>query len=352
MNDEVQSAVLKEIIDKWRNQLGINQATLADILGKDYAQLSKNLKNPPKDPSILISKLASAISSVTEHADEGNNLKLSIPVVDRNDGLMVKVRTSYTGSAISTVNVLKSLKGEVSVENLTSQPDPLSPDQSFAWSQFLSIPQREWKSGTSTPSSLLITMYAVVPFHGREREMGDLESWADKDAVLGVRLYTGFGGMGKTRLAMETCSRLQEQDFTCGFLDYELAVATEVKEAMSARIMDLIFDRILLREQKFWCDQISARRLEPALYSGFDFLMGVISAIGGVEYREDAITLIKSIKLFQGQKQATIEAIADLLHGNYPGRMWVEPIAPDLLMERLVVKAMKEDEVAFLAFFK
>lgn len=59
-----------------------------------------------------------------------------------------------------------------------------------------------------TPAALLDPALEVVPFTGREPELSDLLAWARKGRGTGVRLVTGPGGVGKTRLAVELSRRL------------------------------------------------------------------------------------------------------------------------------------------------
>lgn len=82
----------------------------------------------------------------------------------------------------------------------------------------LEIPHREYRPDVSPPGALLRADHGVVPFHGRERELEDLEHWALGERPLSVRLFTGAGGMGKTRLALETCLRLRDEGWRTGFL--------------------------------------------------------------------------------------------------------------------------------------
>ncbi|WP_369373348.1 tetratricopeptide repeat protein [Promicromonospora sp. Populi] len=53
------------------------------------------------------------------------------------------------------------------------------------------------------PAALLDPAQAVVPFLGRDRELGELRSWAESSPPIRVRLLIGPIGSGKTRLAHE-----------------------------------------------------------------------------------------------------------------------------------------------------
>jgi len=69
------------------------------------------------------------------------------------------------------------------------------------------------------PGALLRPEYGVVPFHGRDRETGDLQAWCDDAAAVGIWLYTGARGMGKSRLLIEQCDRLVRQGWRAGCLE-------------------------------------------------------------------------------------------------------------------------------------
>ncbi len=82
----------------------------------------------------------------------------------------------------------------------------------------LDIPQHEWRPDRSPPGGLLRPECGVVPFHGREEESEDLSEWCRSKAAVAVRLYTGAGGMGKTRFLLEACRRLSNEGWITGFL--------------------------------------------------------------------------------------------------------------------------------------
>ncbi|MEV5714588.1 tetratricopeptide repeat protein [Amycolatopsis mediterranei] len=68
------------------------------------------------------------------------------------------------------------------------------------------------------PSFLLRSEYRTIPFHGRHDELAALTAWRAADEDTGVRLITGPGGQGKTRLALELITGAAEQGWLAGRL--------------------------------------------------------------------------------------------------------------------------------------
>jgi hypothetical protein len=85
------------------------------------------------------------------------------------------------------------------------------------------IPTQEW-AAWRPPCSLLRAEFEIVPFQRefREREIDELKKWCRNKETHGIalRLITGQGGMGKTRLAIELCRQMQKEGWRAGFLDY------------------------------------------------------------------------------------------------------------------------------------
>jgi glycosyltransferase involved in cell wall biosynthesis len=91
----------------------------------------------------------------------------------------------------------------------------------------LQIPQKFWKVGIGiADSQLLRAEEAIVPFDtARQPELDALNTWLDDPKwPQSVRLITGDGGSGKTRLALELCQQRLDTGWQAGFLDVVLDV--------------------------------------------------------------------------------------------------------------------------------
>lgn len=82
----------------------------------------------------------------------------------------------------------------------------------------LTNPRRLWNGKMLPESSLLRAEFATVPFHGRGNTMEELDDWCTRWPDAAFRLYTGAGGMGKTRLMIEACDRMRSRGWHAGFL--------------------------------------------------------------------------------------------------------------------------------------
>ncbi|WP_045561619.1 tetratricopeptide repeat-containing serine protease family protein [Streptomyces sp. FxanaA7] len=78
--------------------------------------------------------------------------------------------------------------------------------------------ERESSRPANTPVSLLRPDVRAVPFTGRQDVLARLGAWCEQPGRFSVRLVTGPGGQGKTRLAAELVRRLRLQNWSAGFL--------------------------------------------------------------------------------------------------------------------------------------
>jgi hypothetical protein len=91
----------------------------------------------------------------------------------------------------------------------------------------LTLQVRTWRRDFDPPGALLRAQYRVVPFHHREQELSDLKDWCHDASPVRIRLYTGSGGMGKTRMALELALKIREQGWWAGFVSNEWVQAPE-----------------------------------------------------------------------------------------------------------------------------
>ncbi|MFI6832255.1 hypothetical protein ACIBG5_34460 [Kribbella sp. NPDC050241] len=82
----------------------------------------------------------------------------------------------------------------------------------------LTDPSGRWQADRFPSSTLLRPEFGVVPFWGRTDTLADLAAWIDSGSDVTTRLYVGDGGMGKTRLAIESCRSAQRAGWRAGFL--------------------------------------------------------------------------------------------------------------------------------------
>jgi len=106
------------------------------------------------------------------------------------------------------------------LDQIAAAPARLEDANRVLEAAMLALPVQAYHLGLSPPGALLrADIERPVPFHGRSTELDDLTAWSGDDAQLAVRLITGAGGMGKTRLVLELCRKLQRQGWRAGFLD-------------------------------------------------------------------------------------------------------------------------------------
>jgi tetratricopeptide (TPR) repeat protein len=75
-----------------------------------------------------------------------------------------------------------------------------------------------------SPARLLLAKHEVVAWDDdlRRQELETLEQWTHASRSLSVRLFTGPGGSGKTRLFVEWCKRLRDKNWDAGLLPNSL----------------------------------------------------------------------------------------------------------------------------------
>jgi CheY-like chemotaxis protein len=110
----------------------------------------------------------------------------------------------------------------------TAALQSVQPRFRLAVTQELSIvlrpPYRPLEAGLTfarSPVRLLLPEYGVVPFLGREQPLAELRDWCRSPDKFAVKVVTGDGGSGKTRLSAELASQLMADGWDAGFSDPE-----------------------------------------------------------------------------------------------------------------------------------
>lgn len=94
-----------------------------------------------------------------------------------------------------------------------------------------------------SPAGLLDPGRQVVDFLGRPEELEALVAWCEDDDASSLRLVTGPGGVGKTRLAVEVSRQLAAVGWICeGVGDGQEARAVEALRAAARSRTLLVVD--------------------------------------------------------------------------------------------------------------
>lgn len=148
---------------------------------------------------------------------------------------------------------LAEMLGWVPVQDsadISHEPKPIRPEQGVISGQSsggaLEMPCPTWQADAGFSNSwLLRAEEAVIPFASdREPFLEQQLQWAHSvDFPIAIRLLTGVGGTGKTRLALELCARLLKQGWQTGFLPNDALVAKTAQNLVrSAQNVCLVID--------------------------------------------------------------------------------------------------------------
>lgn len=170
---------------------------------------------------------------------------------------------------------------------------------------------RDWMPNSHPPGALLKAEYGVVPFHYRDKELDDLDDWCRSGERLAIRLYTGLGGMGKTRLAIEQCHRLERRDnWVSGFLkEVSFHIDTENR---------FVWLKDEVRSAFVVIDYAETRRVE---------VVGFIKAAMLSENQVRIILLARAAAGWWSTLKTESKGIGDLLMGNSTSWVSLRPLS-------------------------
>jgi hypothetical protein len=90
------------------------------------------------------------------------------------------------------------------------------------------------------------------------------------------------------------------------------------------------------RERRHWLRMLERAKLPQLLEPAVSKAVAAIWWIGGLPSLEMTRLFLRCIPLLAGEQEAVLHAIATGLREIYGGRLWVDPLQPDILADRLV----------------
>lgn len=159
--------------------------------------------------------------------------------------IIAGVGTAIAGTLIAYVSVggrwapVGTVVGAVSGSFAPTVYDAIR-ERGAAWRRWRSVPERVFRQ---SPAGLLDPRRQIVDFLGRPVELEALVAWCEDDAASALRLVTGPGGVGKTRIAVEVSRQLAAVGWTCERVgDGQEAGAVEALRAATGNRTLLVVD--------------------------------------------------------------------------------------------------------------
>ena len=92
----------------------------------------------------------------------------------------------------------------------------------------------------------------VETLYGRKDDLAAIKAWANSGGnTASVRLVTGEGGIGKTRLAAAAARELKEEGWTAGFLPHSDTAQFEAGKKKLFLILDYPEEQMMLKRWRF-----------------------------------------------------------------------------------------------------
>ncbi len=177
-------------------------------------------------------------------------------------------------------------------------------------------------------SHLLRSGHRVVGFTGREAIEQNIVEWCEADTLAAVRLYTGQGGIGKTRLLIEACETQRCRGWRVGFL----AAMTSPPETHAVRALLGSLDPLFLV-----VDYAETRRTDliPILREA--------ALPDPARAKIRIVLLARGVQDWWGELQGDDADAGLLLHDDVAGRFELPPVADGRVEREAAYRQAVED---------
>ncbi|MFI6511924.1 hypothetical protein ACIBCT_30355 [Streptosporangium sp. NPDC050855] len=240
----------------------------------------------------------------------------------------------YSGGLLLAVDegqTVKSKTARTAPSLLAPLYQPLPPEAPEAW--------------------LLQPRFGVVPYLAREGLLEDLQAWCAEDRMFSIGVISGEGGSGKSRLAAELGTRMQERGWDCGqapntealseftprsatllVVDYPeqwLAVLGRVLERLAGRVAGPHVRVLLLARQgaarSHWWAELDRTSHRTATGFGNLHLDLITHALSPNERREHAETAMRAFASYLGIDE--VGAVPDVTDDDFANPLLVHAAA-------------------------
>lgn len=167
----------------------------------------------------------------------------------------------------------------------------------------------------NSPAALLRADAEAVTFHGRDSELTDLRSWCqDHSSTVALRVLTGPGGQGKTRLARRLTDHLSRHGWVTGHLRPDLTdhdAPPDFTALTTALPLLLVVDYAETRPRL-------VRRLVTSLHRSRHRVRLLLLARSDGEWRTDPLNAVPAVRGLL--KAAPVTDLAPLISRHQPAQ--------------------------------
>ncbi|MGC4869307.1 hypothetical protein ACLQ3B_28145 [Micromonospora sp. DT53] len=212
----IDAAATARALENVRQILTEHPLTVADLTGADL--------DPDRAAAVMRRRAEPALTRLddTDRRLTGMALDAAVGALAAEAAELPDLTREFQGAVLSRLSAQAAATDELRETQVVLEASAVLHDAAWPW----------WRE-QYPPSALLRAQYRIVPFFGRERALDDLVGGLSDGPMTSLRIYTGPGGMGKTRLLLEACARARDNSWRAGFLHPTV-------ERVTARQLDLL----------------------------------------------------------------------------------------------------------------